>query len=1001
MSFRIYSCNENISFGRSFFLSSFLFLPGFRCFTWVIRDRTICFLLFVCFSFHSLQGQLLSVSPAFPQDNASIVITVDCSKGNKGLFNYSNTGDVYVHMGVITNLSAGPSGWRYVKFTWGTTDAASRATYKGNNVYEYTISNIRAFFGVPSSETIQKIAVLFRNGSGSMVQRNVDGSDMYLAVYGNAFSGRFLSPPLEPKYDPVPEPVNAQLGGKVFVSWGASAAANLKLFQNGTEIRNANTATLISDSLLVTTGGTQTIKVTAQTGGATLSDSIRFFIAPEVSIQPLPPGVRDGINYEPGDTSVVLVLYAPRKNRVSLLGDFNNWTENVTDQLLRTPDGDRYWIRRSGLTPGTEYAFQYLVDGLLRIGDPYCEKVLDPNNDPGISPATYPSLKTYPTGKTNGIVSVLQTKKPAYAWASATYLRPDKRSLLIYELLLRDFAQEQNWKLLKDTIGYFKRLGVNAIELMPFNEFEGNSSWGYNPSYYFAPDKYYGTETRLKEFIDACHREGIAVIMDIALNHSFGQSPLVQLYFDAANNRPSADNPWFNPVARHAFNVGYDMNHESAATHSFFTRVVEYWLKEYRLDGFRFDLSKGFTQVQTCDANGNNCNVSGWGAYDASRVAIWKRYYDSLQRLDPGCYVILEHFADNSEEKELSDYGMLFWGNLNYNFNEATMGYVSNSNFSGALHTARGWSKPHLIAYMESHDEERLLFKNLNYGASSGFYTIRDQTIALRRNEMAAAFFFSMPGPKMIWQFGEFGYDYSINKCSNGTVNSNCRLDPKPVRWDYLQESNRRRLFDVYRAMLSLRAHPLFNKGFVSDRVQYSLSGGLKWLSLTTDTSNIVVVGNFDVNSVSSSVVFPGTGIWYDYLTGSTFPVTSANVSFTLQPGEYHVYVNRNVTFPVYSVTPVSEIPFNGTRIRLETYPNPLRGQGTIVYEIPSSGKVSIRLFNSTGQQLYVLEEGFRSKGAYRISLPMRIRLSADGILFVQMEYKGQKRVTKVILDKD
>jgi hypothetical protein len=56
---------------------------------------------------------------------------------------------------------------------------------------------------------------------------------------------------------------------------------------------------------------------------------------------------------------------------------------------------------------------------------------------------------------------------------------------------------------------------------------------------------------------------------------------------------------------------------------------------------------------------------------------------------------------------------MMFWGNLNYNFNEATMGFLGNSNFEGALHTTRGWTQPHLIAYMESHDEERLMYKNI------------------------------------------------------------------------------------------------------------------------------------------------------------------------------------------------------------------------------------------------------------------------------------------------
>ena len=72
---------------------------------------------------------------------------------------------------------------------------------------------------------------------------------------------------------------------------------------------------------------------------------------------------------------------------------------------------------------------------------------------------------------------------------------------MIYELLVRDFVAAHDWKTLQDTLSYLKRLGINAIEIMPFNEFEGNESWGYNPDFYFAPDKYYGTENALKALL--------------------------------------------------------------------------------------------------------------------------------------------------------------------------------------------------------------------------------------------------------------------------------------------------------------------------------------------------------------------------------------------------------------------------------------------------------------------------------------------------------------------
>ncbi|MFX8805539.1 hypothetical protein ABTM67_20510, partial [Acinetobacter baumannii] len=76
----------------------------------------------------------------------------------------------------------------------------------------------------------------------------------------------------------------------------------------------------------------------------------------------------------------------------------------------------------------------------------------------------------------------------------------------------------------------------------------------------------------------------------------------------------------------------------------------------YKLDGFRWDLSKGFTQTN------NPTDVNAWSAYDASRIAIWKRIYDTIQSVSSNAYCILEHFAANSEELELSNYGMLLWG---------------------------------------------------------------------------------------------------------------------------------------------------------------------------------------------------------------------------------------------------------------------------------------------------------------------------------------------------
>ena len=947
-------------------------------------------------------GQLLTWTPDFITESSSnIDITVDANRGNLGLKDYSSTSDVYIHTGVITNLSTTPTDWKYVKFSsFNTPNAAAQATYLGNNKWKFTISgNLRTFYNITSpTEKILKITVLFRSGNGTIVQRNADGSDMYIPVYDNGIAVRITEPAIQPLFTPAPEPVLKTIGESVTVTAKASQTSAMKILFNGVQVAAQNGVSTLTASPVVAVSGNQEIVAEASDGVTTRRDTIRFFVAAPVPVAPVPAGLRDGINYEADQTAATLVLYAPGKNSVYLLGDFNNWIQEQSYQMAKSPDGNRFWIRLTGLTPGTEYAYQFLVDGSLKIADYYTEKILDPSNDPFISTTTYPGLKAYPTGKTTGNVSILQTAKPAFNWQVANFNSPDKRNLIIYELLLRDFLGQPNWKTLTDTLTYLKRLGVNVIELMPVNEFEGNLSWGYNPSFYFAPDKYYGTETDLRRFIDACHQQGMAVVLDIALNHSFGQSPMVQLYFNAATGKPSASSPWFNADAKHPFNVGYDFNHESTATKDFVDRVVEHWLVNYKIDGFRWDLSKGFTQVN------NPNNVGAWGAYDATRIAIWKRIYDKMQAFSPGSYCILEHFADNPEEIELSDYGMLLWGNLNYNFSEATMGFVNTSNFDGSIAKKRNWNRPHLVAYQESHDEERLMYKNINFGnTSNSAHNTKSIPVALARNAMAAAFWAMTPGPKMLWQFGELGYDFSINYCpSNGSVSDACRLDPKPLKWDYQQVAERKTLYNVYAALLELRNKPNYLSTFTTNTdVSWDLGTGFKWLRTESDSLKVVVIGNFDVVSRSGNVIFPSAGTWYSYLSQGTKIATGASESITLQPGEFYVYTNRNISNPV--ITGVDDLRPDYSDQSLIIYPNPVLSSATLVYEIPVTGKVDISVYNLQGQKMATLFTGVKAKGKHSFNWKATdswAKKASSGQYLLILDVEGRKMKKQFVITK-
>ena len=647
---------------------------------------------------------------------------------------------------------------------------------------------------------------------------------------------------------------------------------------------------------------------------------------PPVTEAPVPSGMLDGINVDPNDnTKATLVLYAPMKEFVYLIGDFNNWQKDDNYLLKKDSGKNRFWIELTGLTPKFDHKFQYLVDGSIRIADPYSTTILDEFNDQYIDEVTYPNLPVYPTGSTSHAVTLLRTGDDAYTWKVPNFVAPEKTDLVIYELLIRDFDALHSYDALQSRLDYLEELGVNAIELMPVSEFDGNESWGYNPSFHMALDKYYGTPTAFKEFIDECHKRGIAVILDVVYNHASGQNPFYRMW--NTNNggyegQASADSPFFNPVATHSYSVFNDFNHSKQATRDYVKRTSQYWIDEYHVDGFRWDLTKGFTQ--NCTANNETCT----NAAQSDRVAVLKEYADYQWEKKANFYVIFEHLGTNAEETEWVEYrlnegkGIMMWSKLTDPYNESTMGYHESgkSDFSWIDYKKRNWTVPANVAYMESHDEERLMYKNLEYGNSNGAYNVKDLSTALEREKIAGAFYFTVPGPKMIWQFGELGYDYSINHCPNGTINNDCRVSNKPIRWDYADDPERKDIYDVWAKLIKLKLkEDIFHTADFT--LDVSKSTGLKSIKLSnedgsSDLKYINVIGNFGVTTQNIDPVFQETGIWYNLLDdNSELNVSNVNALISLQPGEFRVYGSNQVALPVDEFTLLEQ--------SLRIYPNP------------------------------------------------------------------------------
>ena len=941
--------------------------------------KRMLFLLAWLIGWSGLFAQLVRVTPPFPTVDDSVTIVYDATQGSGGLLGIS---PVHIHTGVITDQSNSPSDWQNVPTQWASEDGEMEDL--GNNRHRIGY-RIQDFYNLAPGTQVDSMAFVFRDRQGNNEGKTATGGDIYYPVYpAGQFQAAFL-------YSP--EVVVIEPTESIVLTAASSSLASLDVTLNGNPYDQALNDTLLEITFSNAAAGVYDFVLTADDGGNVRTDEVRVVVRGPVPQAPLPAGVEDGLNYLPGDTSVTLVLRAPLKDYVYLIGDFNDWQPNPAYYMNQTPDGKFWWLTVNGLTPGEEYAYQFLVDGELRIGDPYAEKVLDPSNDPFIGDV-YPNLKPYPTGQTSDIVSVLQTGQTPYVWQHPTYDRPAQDELVIYELLVRDWVADHSYQSVIDSLDYFTELGVNAIELMPIMEFEGNISWGYNPSYFFAVDKYYGTENDLKALIDSCHGRGIVVLLDMVLNHAFGQSPMVRLYWDAANNRPAAESPWFNPIPTHPFNVGYDFNHESDDTQYFTDRVLAYWVEEFRFDGYRMDLSKGFTQVNNLD------DVGAWSAYDASRIALLNRMHDELLTVDPGVYFTLEHLGANDEEEELSDNGMMLWSKLTDPYNEATMGYHDGgkSNFNWISYQQRGWADANNIGYMESHDEERLMVKNEQFGNWRPGYSTKDKNTALARMEMAAAFFFPIPGPRLFWQFGELGYDVSIDQ--------NGRTGPKPIRWEYFQDPNRRQLYDVYASLIELRKRYAvcqtsdftLNVAPAMKRIYLRPEGG--------DTRELFLIGNFDIVPLTQVPGFPSTGVWYDFFSGDSIEVTNLDAEATLAQGEFFVFSNEPFFEPqtsrpfrdIYGAfTSVEEPALSTEALRLT--PNPSQGSFTLHYTLERPSHLRVELLDLQGRVLDTLYDAPQAVGTHTLRHQAEGQLS-QGLYFVRLSTEAEVIAQKLLIER-
>jgi hypothetical protein len=912
------------------------------------------FLLFIQFGFSQTQTVTANVTPTSFEETTSITITFSGSSINEATWGVTGNA-LYLwawsfDLNDLNNMDCPTNG------TWTVSNEANRLIYNNSND-TYSITFVPQTFY--NRVGIGRIGFLLKPKNGTGTNGNKKSQDFTIEV--GAFQVN-LTAPLQNSTT-----ILSSGATRSITATNTNGTANYVLKSNGTTLNSATGVSSYNyNHTNITSNQYYALEVTQ--GTTTVTKNFTVLVNPTTASVAMPNGLVNGINYNTSDnTKATLVLDAPLKDYVFVAGSFNNWNPTSSYAMKKDPTSGKFWLELTGLGAGTNYSYQYWVvdetpiantPALVKVADPCSTTVLSPWDDPDIPNATYPNLPPYPAGQERE-VTLLKTGQTPYNWQVANFPKPNKDKLVVYELLIRDFDANRNFQDVINRIQYFKDLGINAIELMPVMEFEGNESWGYNTAFHMALDKFYGTPEKFKQLVDVCHQNGIAVILDIAFNHAFGRNPMVRMWMNDPDGDgwgpPSSENPYFNTVAKHSYSVGEDFNHASTFTRDYVKQTIKHWITEYKIDGFRWDLTKGFTQ--SCSASDQTCT----NARQQDRIDVLKGYADYSWSLDNDHYVIFEHLGGNSEEQEWANYrlsegkGIMMWGEMFTQYKELALGF-SGQSISNMSHINRGFAGKRLLGYPESHDKDRLMYEAITYGTTSGTLPVRNNlTNALNRMGAIGATSILVPGPKMIWHFGELGNSQSIYTCFDGSVNDesatiagDCKLDKKQqVQWSWLSEPTRVAILNDWSKLIKLKTtEPVF----IGEHTMSTDGSNFKQRIHIFDNnlaSNqlkyVVVLANFDTSNTTINPNFPTTGYtypmtWYDLMDNNA-PVVINNPTdvISVNSGRFRVFGNKPAT--------LSSDDFETIQNNITVYPNPTKNSFALTQD---ASKVEI--YNIAGQ---------------------------------------------------
>lgn len=696
-----------------------------------------------------------------------------------------------------------------------------------------------------------------------------------------------------------------------------------------------------------------------------------------VVVRPLPSYVQNGVTMPSpaSNDSVSFRLRVAGKQyvllRVAPLGQPVATAPYVV--MYKAPDPSNYWINLK-LAPGT-YEYVYEIENNKQIFDPW-----------GRENGTSGSRFTVGAG---GLTA------DDYAWNDTGYVRPPMNRLVLYEMNLGEFvggyhswpAGQAKFTDLIPLLSHFDSLGVNAIELMPVNDYGavGTSgfSWGYDVNSYMALEPGYGTPLQFKQLVDSAHAHGIAIVVDVVFNHLTEASMLWQMQPDEVAN------PYFKALSDQRPNedgIGFfrDVDHWNSETQELVLASLRMFIDSYHVDGFRYDFTQGI----------------GWSRSDTTKGILG--WANQINKLYSGkIYQIAEHLPESP--------ALLLYSGLNGGwhdsfrdkmFDEARFKNVPLTDFEdlildlGAFASNDTPSVPNRylnrtepVNANVTHDEQSLIYEMTTWHGISV-----DE--AVLRDKLYATFMFTSLGIPMLWEGMEFS-------APRGYLNDSQKLQYRPVEWSYASTDRGRQHFRYYQALAKQRTHnPALYNGQLRKLYRYNAQKSLVWgFNDQATGAQVMIAANLTgTYQTITNVPWLSSGTWYDVFTQLAVEIADTVIDFIdLAPYSAIVYSNRNDT-DLGIVTGIAsgteELP--GEFALDQNYPNPFNPATTISFDLPSASAVTLTIYDVLGREVATLVDDTRRAGHHTVV--WNAGNAASGVYFYRLVTAGHSVVRKMMV---